>query len=73
MFSLFFILNKHRCYGAEVLLLGSWMEKEPCTDVIVLYLLLINFQVLGWLTELCSKCVADYISQYFYSGWGCSP
>ena len=34
----------HRCWGAEVLLLGSEMEKEPCNDITVLYLLFVDIE-----------------------------
>ena len=35
---LIYLSSMYRCWGAEVLLTGSEMEEEPCTDVIVLYI-----------------------------------
>ena len=54
---LIYLSSVRRCWGAEVLLTGSKMEEELCTDVIVLYLFLLI---------LSSKMVKELPSYYLF-------
>ena len=55
---LLIILNKHRCYGDEVLLLGSWMEKNIALMLLccIFYLLILSSGMVNrTLSQICGR------------------